>query len=397
MFPLFSYSQQRTDAQELLNSINKTPEYISSAMTHQFPFSSANLGYSKEEIAKAKIKSISICLNNKWANTGNEKGCIKYLYDHKGNMIQSTSFDSTGKIEKSFKYSYLFDAKKNIVEIKITEEPSIYVMSIICKYDSLGYLLSKSFYKMDLPKSVNSMPNINEEKDAMEGSPPIDDGRYTENYEYNSLHQLIKYEVMHGNITETKNFEYDSLSRLIASKQIYLEKVYYKNTPHDMSKEYWVDSISKTFSGREYIYDKSSGNVIQKKISNKGGNSITKYVYTKTGMFSEINETTNNPLQTKWIKNYYDEQGRKIKTENRAGENNSLYSSSIYSYTNKGAIGWVQKEIIFSATGNSETYRTFDINAKLTEEKGTYTGHTIGDTITTHNTFSKKIAFEYFQ
>jgi hypothetical protein len=403
LYPILCYSQQRTDAQELLNSINKTPEYTTSAMTHHFRFSSANHGYTKEETAKMKIKSITICINNKWAYTGNEKGCIKYTFDHKGNMTQSTAIDSAGKTEKSLKFSYVYNTKKNIVEIKITEEPSTYAMSIICKYDTLGQLLSRSFYMNKVPKSIQSMSNNKEEmeveQDAMAGSPPSDDGRFTENYEYNTHHQLIKYEVMHGNITETKNFEYDSSARVIASKQLYQERVYYKYTPHDMSKEYWADSLSKSYAGWEYTYDKSSGNVIQTKFSKKGVNSITKYVYTKTGMFSEIKETLYSPLQSTWIKNYYyDEHDRKIRTDKWTGEkNNTLYSSSIYSYNNKGSTGWVQKEIISSSDGYSETYRTFDGNSRLTEEKGSYTGHTTGDTRTYHNTFSKKIAYKYFQ
>ncbi|MDP1745125.1 MAG: hypothetical protein Q8L90_06090 [Bacteroidota bacterium] len=402
-FPLFCHSQQKTDAHVLINTINKIPEFTSPYVEHGFRFSSANHFYTKEEIAKMKIKSITICLNNKQTYTENEKGCIKFTFDPKGNMTQSTAIDSAGKIKESIKYVYIYDTRKNIVETKITRIPGIYSMAIVYKYDTLNQLLSKKFYKWKVPKPVKSAPGNSEEIEMIkepydiQGAPPIDEGNFTENYEYNTLHQLMKYEVRHGNITETINFKFDSLSRVIASKQLHQERVYYKYTPHDMSKEYWADSISKNISEWEYAYDANSGNVIQTKFSNNAVTSITEYVYTKTGMFSEIQQTHNDPSQVTLKNNYYDEKGRLIKTENRTGKNNTLQSSLIYSYTDNGVKGWVQKTIVFTTLGYSETYKTFDAKARLIEEKGSHTGHTTGDIRTFYSSFSKRISFEYFK
>lgn len=399
-FPLFSHSQQKTDAQGLINTINKIPEFTSPYVKHGFRFSSVNHFYTKEEIAKMKFKSITICLNNKWAYTGNEKGCIKFTFDTEGNMTQSITIDSAGKITERLKYAYVFDTRKNSVETKITRIPAVYSMSIDYKYDTLNQLLSKKFYR-NVPKPIKSTPDNSEEIEMIEpydmGAPPIDEGNFTENYEYNTLHQLMKYELKHGNITETINFEFDSLSRVIASKQLHQERIYYKYLPHDMNKEEWTDSTSKNNSEWEYLYDADSGNVIQTKFSNNALTLITKYVYTKTGMFSEIQQTNNDPSQVTFKNNYYDEKGRMIKTENRTGMNKTLQSSLIYSYTDKGAKGWVQKTIVFTTLGYSETYRTFDAKGRLIEEKGSHTGHTTGDTRTFYNSFSKRISFEYFK
>lgn len=350
-----------------------------------------------------KIKTITICLNNKQAYTGNEKGCIKFTFDHKGNMMQSAAIDSLGKITESIKYVYVYDTSKNIVETKITRIPGIYSMSIVYKYDTLNQLLSKKFYKWNVPKPIKSTPGNGEEIEMIkepydiQGAPPVDEGNFTENYEYNTLHQLMKYEVRHGNITETINFEFDSLSRVIASKQLRQERVYYKYTPHDMSKEYWADSTSKNNSEWEYSYDANSGNVIQTKFRNNAVTSITEYVYTKAGMFSEIQQTHNDPSQVTLKNNYYDEKDRLIKTENRTGKNKTLQSSLIYSYTDNGVKGWAQKTLVFTTLGYSETYKFFDAKGRLIEEKGSHTGHTTGDIRTFYSSFSKRISFEYFK
>lgn len=402
-FPLFCHSQQKTDALALINTINKIPEFTSPYMEHGFRFSSANHFYAKEEIAKMKIKSIIICLNNKQTYTGNEKGCMKFTFDPKGNMTQSTAIDSAGKIIASIKYVCVYDTRKNIIETKITRTPGIYSMSIVYQYDTLNQLLSKKFYKRNALKPTESKSGNNEEIEMIkephdiQGAPPIDEGNFTENYEYNSLHQLMKYEVRHGNITETINFEFDSLSRVIASNQLHQERIYYKYTPPDRSKEYWTDSTSRKKSEWEYSYDAKSGNIIQTKFSNNAVTSITKYAYTKTGMFSEIQQTYNDSSQVTLKNNYYDEKGRIIKTENWTGKNKTLQSSLIYSYTDKGAKGCVQKIIAFTTLGYSETYKTFSVDGRLIEEKGSHTGHTTGDTRPFYSSFSKRISFEYFK
>lgn len=393
--PLFCHSQQKTDAQELINRINKTTQFTSSAMEHSFRFSSANHGYEKEEIKKMKIRSITICLNNKWAYTGNDKGCIKLGFDQFGNIIQSTLLDSAKKIKEILNYTYVYDAKKNILETKITTQPNTYSMSIVYKYDNLDRLVSRQSYKRNTEVSAKPpiTPVRNEEVNNM--MPQPDDAIFTEKFEYNASNQVIKYELLHGNTTKTISFVHDSLSRITAAKHLFLKKIYYKITPYE-GNVYWADSTITNPIDYEYTYDPTSGNLIQIKSVVNGSASVTGYTYTKTGMFSEIKQTHNDPSQITLKKNYYDEQDRIIKTENRSGANMTLTNSIVYSYTDKGAAGRVQKAMVFTTLGYSETYTTFDSMNRLIEEKGSYTGNATGDIRIFHNSFSKRISFEYF-
>jgi YD repeat-containing protein len=397
--PILLFSQATSDADNILEVINRIPKHSGSEIDQHFRFSTITQPHTREELTRLKIRTITICIDNSWAYTGNEKGCISFIYDPNGNLISAIYSDSTGKTILNYNCSNRYDKKNNLIETKITTVPLKTESITRYSYDSLDRLVAKSFRKNEI-KSLERLNKKSDETpelitdDAYQPYDQSDLGSFQEKYEYNDRNKLIKYLLSRGNITETQTFIYDSSGRVSSSKRSVIEKIYYKYTPHDMTEQHWADSSKEQIITVQYSYNSKGQLSVIKTEKDDLFKSKTYYTYTSTGNFSETFEMI--PDSTSFIRNlyFYDDSGKKVKVERWT--NNTLHSSYLYTYL-PDAKFIVQREAILSVLGYTESQRKFDNGKKLILEQGTYIGHTSGNTKIYQNRFRKSLKYEYFQ